>query len=79
MENRNRVGCAGDGLEQGMYAEGFRYFGGLFNDWNRLQKDHREFCARWCWVDWNEIKRYASEGMSPWSAKRHSSSSMGLS
>lgn len=28
MENRNRVGCAGDGLEQGMYAEGFRYFGG---------------------------------------------------
>lgn len=59
------VTCTLEGLERGMYEEGFRWFEALFEDWDARGKDPDEFRREWGGMGVGELKQAVANSHYP--------------
>lgn len=57
--------CTLEGIEKGMYEEGFRWFGALFEDWDIRGKDPAEFHREWGDMNISELKQAVANSHVP--------------
>ena len=59
------VTCTLEGIEKGMYEEGFRWFEALFEDWDIRGKDPAEFRREWGDMSISELKQAVANSHFP--------------